>query len=124
LTFADQGSEEQLTWKAKPSSPSIAFYLWHLARWAENLQATFPAMNEILSKRLSPSPQIWEAQGLAHQWGFPLADLGFDETGMGMDETKAANLTFPSKTVLLDYVRQAFAAVDATVGRSPRLVHF
>jgi hypothetical protein len=115
LKFADQLSEEQLRWKAHPSSPPIAFYLWHMARWAENLQSAFPGMTGTLSKRLSPKQQIWEAQSLAQQWGFSFTELGFDETGMGMDESKAANLNFPQKTVLLDYVRRVFAAVDDTV---------
>ena len=115
LKFADRLSEEQLNQKINPGSPPIAFYLWHLARWAENLQATFPGMTENLSRRLTAKQQIWEAQGLAQQWGFPVGLLGFDETGMEMDETTAANLSFPSKAVLLAYVRQAFATVDATV---------
>jgi hypothetical protein len=115
MKFAERLSDEQLSHKTNPSSPCIAFYLWHLARWAEDLQAAFPGMTENLSQRLTAKPQIWEAQSLAQQWGFPAGGLGFDETGMEMDEATAANLTFPAKAVLLAYVRQAFAAVDVTV---------
>jgi hypothetical protein len=115
MKFAERLSDEQLSHRTNPNSPCIAFYLWHLARWAENLQATFPGMTENLSQRLTPKQQIWEAQALAQQWGFPVDELGFDATGMEMDETTAANLTFPPKAVLLEYVRQAFTAVDATV---------
>jgi hypothetical protein len=56
--------------------------MWHMARRTENLQSAFPGMTDSPHNRFpSRRQQIWEAEGLARQWGFPLYKLGFDETG-------------------------------------------
>ena len=115
VRYAEGLSEAQLGWQAKPDSLSIAFYLWHIARWADNLQSFIPGMTEELSQRLPPSPQIWKTRGLAKQWGFSSDAIGYDETGMEMDEAQAARLNFPSKDVLLEYLRATFTVIEAEV---------
>ena len=115
LRFIEPLTEDQLRWQAAPQSLSIAFHLWHVARWADSLQATIPGMTQELSQRLPPGMQIWEANKLAQQWGFPVGAMGFDETGMGMDESQAAVLAFPSKENLVAYVGDAFQAVETAV---------
>jgi hypothetical protein len=115
MAFADELSEEQLKWRFSPGSLTIAFFLWHLGRWADHIQAAIPGMTEELSQRLPPGQQIWEAQGLAAAWGFDSSITGYAETGMDMDEAAAAQLIFPSKDILLSYVRAAFAAADSAV---------
>jgi hypothetical protein len=53
----------------------------------------------------------WMAHGPS-----PEAVLGYLGTGMRMEEEVAATLPFPSKAVVLDYARRAFAMADEAVG--------
>ena len=115
LAFGEKLSEAQLSWQAAPETLSIAFFLWHLGRWADHLQAAVPGMTPELSRLLPPGRQVWEANGTALRWGFVARETGYAETGMEMDEAAAARLKFPPKEILLDYVRQAFAAADRAV---------
>src|SRR5687768_8168034 len=58
-------SEEQLSAWAGPHATSIRFHLWHIARWADLVQAGLPAMSPELADRLGPGMEIWEREGLA-----------------------------------------------------------
>jgi hypothetical protein len=67
-------TDEQL--KRRPAqvppeiAPSIAWHLWHIARWADLVQASIPGMTGELGRRLGPGAQIWESEDLAARWGF------------------------------------------------------
>jgi len=100
-----------------PHANSIGFDAWHCGRWADHLQMLLPGMTEGLMERLGAREQIWVKESLARRWGYPADKLGHVETGMGMDESLAAALPLPDKTVLLDYVRRSFSAADDAVGR-------
>ena len=115
VQIASDLSDEQLAWQPPGSVTSIRFNLWHLARWADHLQAAIPGMTPELRRRLGAGRQIWEAEGLAATWHFDTASLGYAETGMLMETEVAMRLPFPSKEVLLDYVQRTFAAADAMV---------
>jgi hypothetical protein len=110
--LAERLTDEQLHWRPTPDSLSIAFHVWHVARWADHIQAAFPGMTPELGRRLAPGVQIWEAEDLAAHWGFDLIQLGYAATGMTMPESSAVGLAFPPKEVLLAYLHRAFAAVD------------
>ncbi|HEU5102538.1 MAG TPA: DinB family protein [Roseiflexaceae bacterium] len=116
LAFAEKLADEQMSWRASPNDLSIAFHLWHTARWADYFQAAIPGMTEELQRRLGPGRQIWEHEGLARQWGFDAPGLGYAATGMHMDGDLAITLRFPDPRVLLAYARQAFAAAEHAVG--------
>jgi hypothetical protein len=115
LNLAEKLSEEQLHWRYTPTGHSIAFHLWHVARWADHLQAAIPGMTPELDHRLGPRPQLWEANDLAVRWGFDPDQLGYGATGMTMPDEVAANLPFPSKSELLAYLRQVFVAAEQAV---------
>jgi hypothetical protein len=108
----DRMTDEQLQWRPAPHALPAAFHIWHIARWADYFAAAVPGMTPILGERLRPGVQIWEAEGLAEAWGWPVETLGFSATGMQMDEALAARLAFPAKTVLAAYVSRAFAAAE------------
>ena len=115
LKLAEQLSEEQLRWSSGPLAPSIAFHVWHTARWADLLQAKMREMTDALRERLGPGGEMWEAERLAEQWGFDVGALGPGATGMGMDDGASAALPLPPKERLLDYARRAFGAMDEAV---------
>ncbi len=109
-------SEEQLHQRAGSLAPSIAFHLWHMARWADRVQATIPAMSAALSRRLGASGEIWITQALAERWGWQDAQLGYGQTGMELSDEMAAELQLPPGPALLAYAREAFAAADQAFG--------
>ena len=93
---------------------SIAFDVWHCARWADHLQSLLPLMLPEL-ERLGSRPQIWEREKLAAAWGFDPAELGDSETGMGIDEAIADRLAMPPKEAVVQYAQCAFeSAWEAT----------
>jgi uncharacterized damage-inducible protein DinB len=98
--------DQQLLWRPNETTPSIAFHVWHLARWADYLQ-------EMIA---GTGVQIWEMDGLAAQWGFDRANLGFAETGLGMADEVLSFLPFPRKQALLEYAERAFTEADRAIG--------
>jgi len=94
------------------NATSIAFNLWHVARWADWLQCTLPSAVDGLRARVGPHDEIWAADALAARWGLAEETLGNAQTGMGMDEAASATLTLPPKADLVAYAERAFAAVD------------
>ncbi len=115
IQIVESLSDEHLGWRPREGAPSIAFNVWHLARWADQLHVAIPGMTEELGRRLGPSPEIWETAALAEQWGLDAARLGFMQTGMLMDDETTSQLQLPGKDALLDYARRAFAAAERAV---------
>jgi hypothetical protein len=114
LEFLQKRSDEELRWSMDSGNP-IAWHAWHVARWADNLQAAIPGMTAALGQRLGTGVQIWYSQGIADKWGFTGSDLGYDQTGMDMPDEAARQLIFPAQTMLLDYVERAFGAAERAV---------
>jgi hypothetical protein len=115
LTFSRKLSEEQLRWRSSEGSHAIAFHVWHVARWADHLQASIPGMTPELARRLTPGFQIWEADKVADRWGFDATQLGYAATGQHMPDDVALRLPFPDKAALVDYLEKAFAAAERAV---------
>jgi hypothetical protein len=97
------------------NATSIAFNLWHVARWADWLQCTLTSFTEGLHLPIGPRDEIWASEGLAARWGLAEAALGNSQTGMGMDDSASAALRLPPKADLVAYAELAFAAVDAVL---------
>jgi len=107
--------EDQMRWRP-PRSNSIAFNLWHIARWADHMQSVVGTITPGLRDRIGRSGEIWFSQALSAKWGFPADRLGAAETGMGMDEDASAELPLPSTDELVAYAAQSFAAAHRAVG--------
>ena len=88
---------------------SIGFNLWHIARWADWLQA------QIAGTRGEDKRSIWEREGLPGRWGWDSAKLGASQTGMGMDEGVSAQLELPPKTEIERYARASFSALEESI---------
>jgi hypothetical protein len=108
--------EDQLRWRP-PRTNSVAFNLWHIARWADHLHSILSNMTPALRQRIGAAPELWTRGDLAAKWGLPATKLGNVQTGMGMDEDASARLALPPKRDLLAYVNLAFAAADTAVGK-------
>lgn len=101
-------SDEKIAWQAHPAATSIAFNVWHLARWADYVQSHLRTNTPGLRARLTPHAEIWGAEQLAVAWGLIPAALGREEAGNGLEE-RAAELRFPGRAVLLDYLQRCYA---------------
>lgn len=97
-------SDSELSAQVNTSSPSIAFHLWRLARYADSLQAT-----------ITSTTQIWTSEDLASRWGWDRCELGFDERGTDMKDDAFDRIYLPSRDVLLEYARRTFGVVDEAV---------
>jgi hypothetical protein len=114
LDAVEELAEDQMRWRP-PRTNSIAFNLWHIARWADHMQSVVGTLTPALRERLGTSGEIWTREALSAKWGFPAGRLGSAETGMGMDEAASAELPLPPTDELVAYSTQAFAAADRAV---------
>lgn len=114
IAVASDLSDDQLRRRLERTN-SIAFNVWHLARWADHLQSILSTSTPPMRERLGERAEIWVAEGLARRWGFDTGALGAVETGMGMDEDASAELPLPAAGELLAYARRAFAAAGEMV---------
>ena len=118
LKVAAELSDEQLTRRPADVAPSVAppvaWHLWHIARWADFVQASLNGMSPELERVLGPGRQIWDVEDLAERWELAAA-AGYRNTGMGLDDEGSARLRLPERTFLLDYARRAFAKADRAV---------
>ena len=108
-------SEVEMTWRPHPTANSIAFYLWHITRWADYLPASLPETTPQLRELLGPREQIWHQEQLAAQWNLNSEILGEEESGMDVSPDLAAGLELPGKDILLDYARRTFAVHEQIV---------
>jgi hypothetical protein len=112
LKLANRVSDEQLAWRLNLHTPSIAFHLWHMARWADRLQARIPDMSAEMTERLGKVAEVWEIEKLAGSWQIAVSALGYGDTGMEMSDEMAADFVLPSKSVLIGYLQRTFAALE------------
>ena len=104
LDAAEACTDDDLTWRPGPTSPPIAFHLWHTARWADRW-----------AESVGGAPQRWLREGLTASWGFAGA-LGAGDTGMLLPDDETADLPFPRRDQLTTYLRGAYNDLEQAVG--------
>lgn len=97
------------------TAPCIGWHLWHIARWADVMQASLPEATPTLAERLGSRPQLWHARRLAATWGLDPQALGYREAGSQMEDESTLAMRFPGAAALADYARDAFGAADEAV---------
>jgi hypothetical protein len=110
LEVAEAVSPQQFAWSAGPSLHSIAWQLWHAARWDDFFAAHF--MGDFGRQ---PAAQVWERDGVAAKWSYTTGALGRRDAGTGMDDEDADNLRFPDQSEVVDYARKVFAFAESAV---------
>lgn len=96
-------TDADLAWHPGPTSPSIAFHLWHCGRWADRW-----------AEAVSGNAQRWHREDLTTKWEFP-AEQGQGDTGMLLPDEEAALLPFPGRDQLATYLRGAFSDLEHAV---------
>ncbi len=112
LSQVERATDEEFFFRPSPSVHSMAFTLWHLGRWADHFRSRLPAMTPAFEAKLGRRPDMWIDEKLAEKWGFPVGELGLDQTGTLMDDSVAASIQLPQKAVVIDYVRRSFVAAE------------
>jgi hypothetical protein len=87
---------------------SVAWNLWHVARFADLTQAEIVATHPALDPGGTPR-QLWDTAGLVGRWGLEAVPLGRQATGWGMPEDAAWSMRF-DRAELLDYAEGAYEA--------------
>jgi len=112
LDVTQELTGEQLARRLTPTATPAGWHLWHIARWADCLQASHPNRRFSSGVAWDRSRQIWNADKLASGWGLRPERLGILETGAGMADDDAAVIPRVGKEALIDYARRAFHAAD------------
>ncbi|MCX5909344.1 MAG: DinB family protein [Deltaproteobacteria bacterium] len=116
LKATEELTEEELCRSFEASSPPVGWHLWHIARWADRLQASLPRKAGPPLPQPNPSQSLWEAENLAVRWGLDPRTLGTFEEGSGMSFDAAAALPRRiGRDSLLDYARRVFTMANAAV---------
>ena len=114
LKVSDDLSAEEFVWSGGPSLHSVAWQLWHSARWddffAAHVQADFDR---------DPATEIWERERLADGWSLVHGAIGRRDAGTGMDDASADAMRFPAQSVVIAYARRAFDYAEGAIGAIP-----
>src|SRR6266853_6086625 len=84
LKAAEEPSPEQFIWSAGPGLHSVAWQLWHAARW-DDVFASY--LHRVFAR--DPRTQVWERESLADRWSLAPDSLGRRDTGTGMSDEQA-----------------------------------
>src|SRR6267143_2811663 len=114
LTAAEGLSPEQFVWSGGLSLHSVAWQLWHAARWDDVLASYF---HRALGQE--PRKQVWERDSLADRWSLASGSMGVRDTGTQMSDEAAEELRFPAQEEVLGYARLAFAYVEEAITLIP-----
>lgn len=97
-------SDAQVNARPGGTLPSIAFHVWHSARWADyDVEAC------------TGLPQVWLNRGFAERWKLEGIDASDGGTGTGLGDDQAAALELPGTGELLAYASEAFALLEDAV---------
>lgn len=110
LKAAEELSPEQFAWSAGPSLHSVAWQLWHAARWDDVFASYF---HKALAHE--PRTQVWERESLADRWSLASGSLGRRDTGTELSDEAAEEIRFPAQEEVVGYARLAFAYADEAI---------
>jgi len=110
LKAAEELSPEQFAWSAGPSLHSVAWQLWHAARWDDVFASYF---HRALAQE--PRAQVWERESLADRWSLVSGSLGRRDTGTELSDEAAEEIRFPAQVEVVGYAKLAFAYADEAI---------
>src|SRR6266567_930776 len=114
LKAAEDLSPEEFAWSASPSLHSVAWQLWHAARWDDVFAAHYHR-----DFGRDPPTQVWERESLADRWSLPSGSMGRRDTGTEMSDEMAEEMRFPDQKDVVGYARAAFAYADEAIELMP-----
>ena len=110
LKAAEDLPPEEFAWSAGPSLHSVAWQLWHAARW-DDIFASY--LHRAFAR--DPRTQVWERESLADRWALTPGSLGRRDTGTEMSDEAAEEMRFPIQKEVVDYARLVFAYAEEAI---------
>jgi len=114
LKASEDLSPAQFTWSAGESLHSVAWQLWHAARWddvfAAHVQKDFGR---------EPAAQVWEREGLDAVWSLAPGSMGLRDAGTGMENSAAEQMRFPEQSEAIGYARRVFDFAVSAIAAIP-----
>lgn len=95
-----------------PTAPSIKWHMWHMARWADYVQSLFAPVTAGEADHSNHGNQLWEALGIADDWGFDDQSLGTWGVGSQLSDEEAQDLPLPSLQRVVGYARSTFEVLE------------
>ena len=114
LKIAEELSPKQFAWSGGQSLHSVAWQLWHAARWDDVFASYF---HKALGH--DPRTQVWERESLADRWLLPSGSMGRRDTGTDLSDEEAETIRFPDQEEVVRYARLAFAYADEAIELMP-----
>jgi hypothetical protein len=114
LTVSEEMSSDQFRWSAGPSLHSVAWQLWHCARWDDVIAAHF---NRDLGRE--PQGQVWERESVARRWLLNPGSMGRRDAGTDLSDEDAEKIVFPAQADVIDYARRVFEFTEDAVAAIP-----
>jgi DinB superfamily len=115
LKLVEDLSDEEFYRLQNATTNSMAWNLWHLARFADRAQSNLRLWSPALRERLGSGGEFWDEEEMAATWGLDTNSLGWNETGMEMEPDVAHHLKLPARETLLEYARRSFTAASKEV---------
>ena len=111
LTSVTQSlTESQLSFQPQNTRvPSIAWHLWHIARWADRLQAGLSDRSGEMDRSGAMANERWVRENLAAEWHLDPFTLAVFEAGSEMKAEFTHLVAQIGKKRLLGYASSAFA---------------
>ena len=104
---------EQFSYAFSKDAPPIGWHLWHMARFADRLQAK-------MTTAIYPEPgmEIWHRDAVASKWQLEADTLGVFETGMGQTHGDATmTIVQAGQSAVVDYANMVFDVCNATISQ-------
>lgn len=105
-------SDEMASAWDPPTAPSIKWHMWHMARWADYVQSLFAPVTAGEADHSNHGNQLWDALGIADDWGFDERSLGTWGVGSQLSDDEARNLPLPSLQRVIGYARSTFEVLE------------
>ena len=111
IRAGDSVSASQFVKVFSPDAPPIGWHLWHMARFADRLQAK---LGEITKEKVGH--EVWESHDLINVWGLNSTKLGVFDSGMGQPHEDAQDaIAHVGKDSILNYAQLSFRACDQQI---------
>jgi len=119
IESAERMDESQFAKSMGTRVHSVAWQVWHIARWDDRFAEIIVEKMPDLAVRFGLPQQIWAAESLAQHWGLPIGQMGRRDTGTEMDDESADALRLPEKALVIDYAQRAFARLQTVLKAVP-----
>jgi len=97
---------------AGPAVHSVAWQLWHVARWDDRFAEIIAERCARLPEALRGRRQVWIDRDVASAWGLRQGTLGIRDTGTQLDDADAEHVIFPAQAHVVGYAKAAFGSLE------------